>query len=232
MVRPEDRKFRPITAIFQVYVHVLHVCSTASHHRMHYQTRVPYIHRHTYCYGKLNPGSKGSGFNLETIKNPIWGGLALFYKGLTRMLLFFLKEGYLWPMFRSGRTRWDWAWPSRPTPTTTALWSVPPLLFRFLTSQKLSNVLMEPTVFYFSRKLGIIVNRHVQPKGPRNLLTARYTVRLSMICGWETNPACFLILDSGSLGNWGAQTHNTDTGWSSLNVCLMGKEQQLVDAGG
>ena len=106
----------------------LHVCSTASHHRMHYHvwhTCVPCIDRHTYCYVKLTLGSKGGGFNLETIKDPIWGGLALFGKGMTRMLLFFLKEGYLWPTFRSGRTRWDWAWPSRPTPTTTALWWVP-----------------------------------------------------------------------------------------------------------
>ena len=30
----------------------------------------------------------------------------------------------------------------------------------------------------------------------------------------------------------GAQMHDTDKGWNSLNVYLMGKEQRLVDAGG
>lgn len=36
--------------------------------------------------------------------------------------LFSLKEGYPWPMYLNGRTRWGWEWRSRRTPKTIALW--------------------------------------------------------------------------------------------------------------
>lgn len=49
----------------------------------------------------------------------VWFGLKM---SIWDHLLFSIKEGYLLPMYLSGKTRWGWEWHLRPILKTTVLW--------------------------------------------------------------------------------------------------------------